>query len=92
MKKDILDKVGFYDLMQNYRIANMDNQENVTKRFEEVKKFIRKNFAPKKEIKKYNKEDLDSAMSQLADEMGWLSSKSDIEEINETIEEILKRF
>ena len=46
MEQDILDTVDFFDLMQNYRIASMSNQENVIKRYEEVKKFIRENFKP----------------------------------------------
>lgn len=40
----------------------------------------------------YTKKDLDSAMGQLADEMGLLTSKSDIDEVNKTIKNILKRY
>ncbi len=40
-KDDYLESREFYDLMQNYRIADMCDQERVTKRYEEVKAFIR---------------------------------------------------
>ena len=40
-----LDEVDFFDLMQNYRIADMADQENVVNRFEAVKEWIRQNYA-----------------------------------------------
>lgn len=36
-----LDEIDFFDLMQNYRIADMADQENVVNRFEAVKEWIR---------------------------------------------------
>lgn len=39
-----LDNVDFYDLMQNYRIANMADQQRVVKCFEDVKAWIRLNY------------------------------------------------
>jgi hypothetical protein len=38
---DYLETQEFYDLMQNYRIAPMTDQERVIMRFEKVKQFIR---------------------------------------------------
>ena len=40
-----LDEVDFFDLMQGYRIAEMNNQEDVINRFEAVKEWIRQNYA-----------------------------------------------
>lgn len=40
-----LDEIDFFDLMQNYRIADMADQENVVNRFEAVKEWIRQNYA-----------------------------------------------
>lgn len=44
----ILEEVDFFDLMQSYRITDQSNQENVIKRFNSVKEFIKDNFVPKK--------------------------------------------
>lgn len=41
--KDILDSQEFYEVMQQYRHCNMDNQEAVVKAFENVKTWIRDN-------------------------------------------------
>jgi hypothetical protein len=41
---DILNSEEFYNLMQAYRIANIDNQENVINRFEAVKNWLRQNY------------------------------------------------
>ena len=38
--KDKLNSQEFYDLMQNYRIASISDQERVLKYFEEIKLFI----------------------------------------------------
>ena len=38
-----LNGIDFFDLMQNYRIADMSDQENVVNRFEAVKEWIRQN-------------------------------------------------
>lgn len=43
MEKDILDSRDFYEVMQQYRHSNMDNQEQVVKAFENVKTWIRDN-------------------------------------------------
>ena len=43
MEKDILDSQDFYEVMQQYRHCNMDNQEQVVKAFENVKTWIRDN-------------------------------------------------
>ena len=40
-----LNEIDFFDLMQNYRIADMSDQENVVNRFEAVKEWIRQNYA-----------------------------------------------
>ena len=40
-----LNEIDFFDLMQNYRIADMSDQENVVNRFEAVKEWIRQNCA-----------------------------------------------
>lgn len=40
-----LDEVDFFDLMQDYRMAEMTNQEKVVNRFEAVKEWIRQNYA-----------------------------------------------
>ncbi len=42
-----LESVDFFDAMQCYRISDQANQENVIKRFEEVKDYIKENFVPK---------------------------------------------
>jgi len=44
MKKDILETQEFYDLMQAYRMMPITRQELVIKAYENVKKFIRKNY------------------------------------------------
>lgn len=44
-KTDYLESKEFYDLMQCYRIADMMDQENVIKRFEAVKDYIREKSA-----------------------------------------------
>ena len=38
-----LNEIDFFDLMQNYRIADVSDQENVVNRFEAVKEWIRQN-------------------------------------------------
>lgn len=38
--EDFLNSKEFYELMYSYRCADMTNQEEVVKRFEEVKKQI----------------------------------------------------
>lgn len=43
MEKDKLDSQDFYEVMQQYRHCNMDNQEQVIKAFENVKTWIRDN-------------------------------------------------
>ena len=40
-KPDYLESQEFYDLMQCYRIAGQADQENVIRRFEAVKDFIK---------------------------------------------------
>ena len=44
MENTILESQKFYDLMQNYRIATMLDQENVINTFENVKDFIKNEF------------------------------------------------
>lgn len=44
MENTILESQKFYDLMQNYRIAPMLEQENVINKFENVKEFIKNEF------------------------------------------------
>lgn len=46
----ILEEVDFFDLMQNYRIAHQGNQENVIKKYSDVKDFIKENFVPKNQL------------------------------------------
>jgi len=41
---DILNSEEFYNLMQAYRMADINNQENVINKFEAVKKWIRQNY------------------------------------------------
>ena len=41
---DFMETQEFYDLMQSYRITNQVDQETVTRRYNSVKTFIRKNF------------------------------------------------
>ena len=45
---DMLDGEDFYNLMQAYRMANVDNQEDVTVRFEAVKEWARQNYNTEK--------------------------------------------
>lgn len=45
--EDKLESIDFFDLMQNYRIADISDQENVINRFNSVKKWIKENFVPK---------------------------------------------
>lgn len=42
--KDILDSQDFYEVMQQYRHTNMENQEAVVNAFENVKTWLRENF------------------------------------------------
>lgn len=41
--KDALDTQAFYDIMYAYRMCQMDNQDEVTRRFEAVKNWLRIN-------------------------------------------------
>jgi hypothetical protein len=41
---DILNSEEFYNLMQAYRMADINNQENVINKFEAVKGWIRQNY------------------------------------------------
>lgn len=67
--KDALETVDFFDAMQNYRIADMANQERVIERFEDVKSFIRENFVPKKQ------NDLAPEMLEMLEETFKLTDK-----------------
>ncbi len=42
-QEDKLESQEFFDLMQQYRIAPMENQERVIKAFEDVKEWLRQN-------------------------------------------------
>jgi hypothetical protein len=46
-RKDSIDSQEFYELMQSYRHSPMTDQSEVVKNFEEVKKWIRKNYRKK---------------------------------------------
>ena len=39
--RDNLDTIEFHDLMSSYRMCDQSNQDEVVKRFENIKKFIR---------------------------------------------------
>ena len=39
--KDYIESVEFFDLMQSYRIASMNDQDEVVKRFESVKDVLK---------------------------------------------------
>lgn len=41
LEPDALDSVDFYNLMQNYRLASMYDQQAVVERFEAIKSYIR---------------------------------------------------
>jgi hypothetical protein len=45
---DILNSEEFYNLMQAYRMADTNNQENVINKFEAVKEWLRQNYEPTK--------------------------------------------
>ena len=46
--EDLLEQQEFYELMQTYRHINISNQLGAVYAFEQVKKFIKDNFEPKK--------------------------------------------
>ncbi|MCK9543433.1 MAG: hypothetical protein M0R03_15540 [Novosphingobium sp.] len=52
--KDKLDSQDFYEVMQQYRHSNMDNQEAVVKAFENVKTWIRENLLGNVQVNEEN--------------------------------------
>jgi len=73
--KDKLESEEFYNLMQHYRMASMNMQDEVVQRYEEVKSWLRGNF---KEIKpksqrsiQLNKYYFGVVLKIFAGELGW---------------------
>ena len=73
--KDKLESAEFYNLMQHYRMASMNMQDEVVQRYEEVKSWLRGNF---KEIKpksqrslQLNKYYFGVVLKIFAGELGW---------------------
>jgi hypothetical protein len=79
---DILDQQEFYDLMQLYRIADMSNQEVVTRRFEAVKQHIRENLG--------DIDDTDPSGNEQCETCTYIHSKSYCINCNENYSEYVE--
>ena len=92
----ILEEVDFFDLMQNYRIAYQGNQENVIKRYNTVKDFIKDNFVPKDDFDKLlqEHEEMKAMLKNIYQiENGAFKLKAfDIDRLKSEIEQLLTKI